>query len=536
MQQKQSATKSPKPSSDSRGDGAGSASPISRSPFKTSLVNMVGLAVFDALALYIMWSLVANGKSTIAIVVLVVTALINWIFLSESLYPIRWLTPGLILLLLMVVYPLLYTVYVGFTNYSDGHLLSKEQVVNQITSRMYQPGDAANYDMIVYRSADDQFLLLLKDPQGNYFVASQAEGVKPFTLTGEPPAAIGNYQKVPNLQVFQYLTKLSKMEIKSGGFDIKPVGTNKAQAAVPQYSYDAATDTITDKQTGNTYKPVQGTFVDAQGKPIQDAPGFATLVGFANFTRVVTDRNIRGPFFQVFVWTLLFALFSVLLNFSLGLGFALVFNDPRLPFKGMFRSFAIIPYTIPGFISVLMWVGLLNPIYGPFNMLVKSITGYSPEWFSNGTLTKVAILFINMWLGYPYMMLITLGALQSIPTDMYEAANLDGAGPFATFRFLTLPLLLISVGPLLIGTFAYNFNNFTIIDLVNQGGPPIAGANTPAGQTDILISYTYRLAFAGGRGADFGLASAIAIFIFILVASLTAFNFRFTKQLEEVMR
>jgi ABC-type sugar transport system permease subunit len=99
-----------------------------------------------------------------------------------------------------------------------------------------------------------------------------------------------------------------------------------------------------------------------------------------------------------------------------------------------------------------------------------------------------------------------------------------------------LPLLLVSVGPILISSFAFNFNNFTVIDLVNQGGPPIVGAATPAGQTDILISYTYRLAFGGGRGADFGLASAIAMMIFVIIASITIFNFRFTKPLEEVMR
>ncbi|PZR97081.1 MAG: maltose ABC transporter permease, partial [Candidatus Chloroheliales bacterium] len=152
-----------------------------------------------------------------------------------------------------------------------------------------------------------------------------------------------------------------------------------------------------------------------------------------------------------------------------------------------------------------------------------------------GTLTKVAILLINTWLGFPYMMLLCLGALQAIPHDMYEAADLDGASGWAKFRYLTLPLLLVSVGPLLIGAFAFNFNNFTVIDLVNEGGPPIAGSSTPAGQTDILISYTYRLAFSGGRGADFGLASAISIFIFVMVAAITAFNFRFTRQLEEVM-
>jgi ABC-type sugar transport system permease subunit len=216
--------------------------------------------------------------------------------------------------------------------------------------------------------------------------------------------------------------------------------------------------------------------------------------------------------------------------------FAMVLNDRHIPLRSLWRSLIIIPYTIPGFISVLVWVGLLNPLYGPFNIMLRELFGVSPPWFSNGTLTRIAILGINLWLGYPYMMIITLGALQGIPTDMYEAADLDGAGPWARFRHLTLPLLLISVGPLLVGAFAFNFNNFTVIELVNEGGPPIPGSTSPAGQTDILISYTYRLAFAAGRGADFGMASTIALIIFIMIAAITAVNFRFTRQLEEVMR
>jgi ABC-type sugar transport system permease subunit len=102
------------------------------------------------------------------------------------------------------------------------------------------------------------------------------------------------------------------------------------------------------------------------------------------------------------------------------------------------------------------------------------------------------------------------------------------------FRRLTLPLLLVSIGPLLIGSFAFNFNNFAIIDLYNQGGPPIPGAGTPAGYTDILISYTYRMAFGGARGNDYGLAAAISIIIFIIVGLVTIFNFRYTGQLEEI--
>jgi ABC-type sugar transport system permease subunit len=496
---------------------------------------MLGLLVLDALALWIFYSLLTAGSSTAGGVELVVTAVVNVIFLTDRLFPIRWLTPGLVLMLLMVVYPLVYTVYISFTNYSDGHLLSESQVIAQLEERYYQPKNAATYQMIVYRNPSGGLLLFLTDAQGQRFTATPEQGLQPYTAAGEPPASIGGYQKLELVQTFQYLTQLQNINIQSGDFQIRVTAPNEAQQSVRKYAYNAATDTVTDQETGQVYHAVRGTFVDAQGNPLPDATGFFVPVGFANLARVVSDPNIRGPFGQVFVWTVLFALLSTVLTFSAGLLLALVLNDEHLPLRGLFRSINILPYAIPGFISILIWVGLLNPYYGPFNQMLKAVLGVSPDWFSNATLTKVAILGINTWLGYPYMMLINLGALQSIPTDMYEAAELDGAGRLAKFRHLTLPMLFISVGPMLLGTFAFNFNNFTVIDLVNQGGPPIVGGFTPAGQTDILISYTYRLAFSGGHGADYAMAATIGIIIFIIIASLTAFNFRFTRQLEEVM-
>jgi ABC-type sugar transport system permease subunit len=123
--------------------------------------------------------------------------------------------------------------------------------------------------------------------------------------------------------------------------------------------------------------------------------------------------------------------------------------------------------------------------------------------------------------------------LQSIPDDIYEAARVDGAGPLQQFRHLTLPLLLVAVGPLLIASFAFNFNNFTIVQLFNSGGPPISPDN-PAGHSDILITYTYKLAFGSGRGADYGFAATISVVIFLMVAVITVFNFRFTSTWEEI--
>src|SRR5690606_35102401 len=126
-----------------------------------------------------------------------------------------------------------------------------------------------------------------------------------------------------------------------------------------------------------------------------------------------------------------------------------------------------------------------------------------------------------------YMMLITSGALQAIPKDIYEAAAVDGANVWQRFRNITLPLLLVAVGPVLISSFTFNFNNFNVIYLFNEGNPPIPNTPTPAGHTDILITYVYRLAFAGGRGADYAFAAAITVIIFLILVVITLFNFRF---------
>jgi ABC-type sugar transport system permease subunit len=131
-------------------------------------------------------------------------------------------------------------------------------------------------------------------------------------------------------------------------------------------------------------------------------------------------------------------------------------------------------------------------------------------------------------------MLICSGALQSIPKDIYGAAEVDGANMWQQFWRITLPLLLVAVGPLLVASFIFNFNNFNVIFLFIEGGPPIAGAATNAGHTDILISYVYNLAFAGGRGAQYGFAAAITMIIFIFVAVMTLLQFRYTQMWEGV--
>jgi ABC-type sugar transport system permease subunit len=537
MQPNQSETRSSSGGDSGTGNERGARGRASL-PTSALLLRILGLIFIDAVAMYFAYALISQGAWPAAVVLGIITIIINWLFLDDRVYPWRWFTPGLLLMLLMVVYPLFFTLYTSLTNYSDGHILSKDQVLARFQSEYYQPEDSVAYTWTAYRNPDGTFLLAIKDPQNNYLAGNSQEGLKPLQVAGDLPATLKDssgkeYQKLEVGQTLQYLGTLTKMELKSGDKLIRVTGMGRAAESLPKYAYDPATETLTDRETGITYTPVRGTFTAPDGKTLN--PGYNVVIGLDNFVRVLTDDNVKGPFLSVFIWNLTFAFLSVFLTFTVGLGMALVLNDKDLPLKGVWRSLIVIPYAIPGIISTLIWVGLLNPDYGQFSAMLANIFGDAPEWFSDGNWAKAGILLINTWLGYPYMMLIILGALQSIPTDMYEAADIDGAPAWVQFRTLTLPLLLVAVAPLLVGSFAFNFNNFGMIEAYNKGRPDIPDSSTPAGQTDILLSYTYRLAFGGGQGADYGLASAIGLFIFVLVALITLFNFRFTKRLEDMV-
>ncbi|AJG40860.1 maltose ABC transporter permease [Thermotoga sp. RQ7] len=289
--------------------------------------------------------------------------------------------------------------------------------------------------------------------------------------------------------------------------------------------------------TGRKLAEKDGAFYDydRNGKEIF-VVGYMDYIGFKNFSRIFTDPKISGPFFKVFTWTFTWAALSVLFTFAIGLSLALVLNDRTLRGRNIYRTLLIIPWAVPAFISVLVWRnGMFNETYGILNRFVLPLLGLEPvKWFNDPFWAKVAVLTVNTWLGFPYMMAVSLGALQSIPEELYEAASIDGAGRWRRFWTITFPLLMTTVAPLLVGSFAFNFNNFVNIYLLTGGGPAMAGATTPVGHTDILISYVYKLAFEGGRGQDFGFASAISIIIFFLVGGISFVNFKLSGAFEEV--
>jgi len=347
------------------------------------------------------------------------------------------------------------------------------------------------------------------------------------------PTAIEGYQRL-NTLIATTDKELPNLKFGVEGTQAVQIRSSSEAAELQiRYDYDEATDTVIDQSNGDVYTNVNGTFTTKDGKTIK--PGFREVVGFKNFKDFSTSPALRGPLVRIMTWNFIFPTFSVLTTFALGLAIAIMFNDRDFPFKKLIRSLLLIPYTIPGLISIIMWRGMLNSEFGVINRALESWIGWAPRWTTEPFWAQVAILLVNLWLGYPYFMLVTSGALQSIPSDIYEAAMIDGATGWQSFRRITLPLLLVAVGPLLIASYVYNFNNFNLIYLFIQGGPPIAGAATQAGHTDILISYVYKLAFeSSGRGVQYGLASAISIIVFFIVGALTLFQYRFTNMWEEV--
>lgn len=508
----------------------------------SKLIRIIVLIAFVVGSIWFIRNALSLGFDQLAFVIGVILVMNTAIFLIPMAYPFRWMAVGLSFMILFVIYPMLFTIYIAFTNYGDGHLLTKEQAIPLIQKTTYLPESGLSYSWTAFKSPSGDYALWLTGPDGKNYLGIPGQAIQPITdadpRIGELdskgiPATIEGYTRLNTLLA---ATDKNLPNIKfglEGERTVQVRSPSEAAELAIRYQYDPAQDAMIDQSNGDVYNNVQGTFTTKDGKTI--SPGFREVVGIKNFRDFVVSPALRGPLLRIITWNFIFPTVSVLSTFFLGLAIAIMFNDKEFPLKKLVRSLLIIPYTIPGLISIIIWRGMLNAEFGIVNRVLEDLVGWAPRWTTEAFWAKVAILMVNLWLGYPYMMLISSGALASIPSDIYEASMIDGATGWQSFRRITLPLVLVAVGPLLIASWVYNFNNFNLIYLFIRGGPPIAGAATEAGSTDILLSYVYKLAFeSSGRGVLYGLASAISIVVFIIVAIITLFQYNVTNMWEEV--
>ncbi len=242
-----------------------------------------------------------------------------------------------------------------------------------------------------------------------------------------------------------------------------------------------------------------------------------TWVGMTNVTDIFLGNEVKtNTFFGILGWTIIWAVLATFTNYILGMLLAVAINSKLVKWKQVWRTCFIIAIAIPQFVSLLLISRSLEPA-GAINILLQELGLISTPlpFLTNPTLARIVVVIVNMWIGIPYTMMTFSGVLMNIPSELYESAEIDGAGPIRKFRSITLPYMIFVTAPATITTFVTNFNNFNVIYLLTAGGP-FSLDYYQAGKTDLLVTWLYKLTV---NRNDYSLASTIGIFIFMLVGS-----------------
>ena len=537
-----------------------------------TIIKIALLAVLDAVTIFVAFVLFMREQWIPVAVAVVGMLIVNWLYLRRGGLPAKYLAPGVILLLAFQVYVLFFSAYTAFTNYGSYHNGDQNLAVSAIKAAGFGAVEGApQYDVKLVQDEKQRYNFLLTDAvNGKVLVGGSAV---PLT---EIPACSQAISEVIATNATTVSDSECKIEILADNIAIAvsaPGYTEAAQAGLTkgqtnslaalrlyldpnntqgqfiktedlmvavtnqeeliwneeEKSFLRVTDGVVFNEAKDGYFRAGGA---PDGEKVSDI-GWRVEVGFANFEKIFTDEDLRQPLLKIISWTFVFAFLSVVTTFIAGLAIALLFNDDRMKGKRVYRALMILPYAFPAFLSAYVWRGLLDTDNGFVNNVI--LGGTEVPWLTEEFPARVAILLVNLWLGFPYMFLITTGALQAIPPELTESATIDGATPWQILRQIKMPLLLVSIAPLLIASFAFNFNNFTLIYLLTEGGPlDSASSGYDAGGTDILITFVYKIAFSSGGGQDYGLASAFSILIFIIVATFSLISFRRTRTLEDV--
>jgi maltose/maltodextrin transport system permease protein len=496
--------------------------------------------------LYIVWRIYLTDQPVWAVFALALFGLAFYIYLSNVSFAYRYLFPGLAGMAVFVVFPLLFTVQIGFTNYSSRNLLAFERATAYLLEQT-RPGEGQTYSFTVHRDGAEYRLRFvpkyeeddLADPAKKEAIDANTSLSPPLALKSPTPpeeiktvplkqASFKLNEPLGLAEVIKLRKVLSELRVRlPNGALVTYAGVREFGPLEPVYRKNAD-GSLVETATGDVYRPnpVSGFYETSAGE--QQQPGFKVYVGGDNYRRMVTDPEFRGPFTEIFLWTVTFAGLTVLLTLAVGCTLAVVLNWEALHFRTIYRTLLFLPYAVPGFISILVFKGLFNQNFGEINLILDGLFGIKPAWFADPFLAKVMIVIVNLWLGYPYIMVLCTGLIKAIPSDLYEASAISGAGPLTNFFKITAPLIIKPLTPLLIASFAFNFNNFVLIWLLTGGRPDFLNTRVPAGTTDILVSYTYRIAFQDS-GQNFGLAAAISTVIFFLVALLSMANLKLMR-------
>ena len=500
---------------------------------KTALIlKLVVLGILTAILLLLAQSALAQKEYAISLFLVFSIVLVNFTYFSKRTVPLKFFVPGLLLLLAFVLTPVLYTVVMSTYNYKTGNYISKQDAIERIKVLALEPDEFGTaFDIVVGEFRGEPAILVSDVNENSYFISTVRNRLALSSdslqidengiAQGAPDFTKLESKKISGSEAAKLRFKFNDsyfIAVESLNVGVVFRQTLEFLPEVDQFRSLINSDIYIDNGNGN--------YANQKDSSNILEPGWRDPTWFGNYIRLFQDSKIRDPLLSVFLWNITFASVTVLTQFAFGLLLALALNR-AIRGRRIYRSIIVLPYAMPSIMSILIWGGMFNTEFGAIN----EILGQQIAWFQDPNFARAAVILVNLWLGFPYFYLVSSGALQAIPSELLEAASIDGANPRQVFNKITLPLLLQILTPLLIASFAFNFNNFNLIYLLTGGGPKNQLDGEIAGATDILISYTYQIAF-GSSVQDLGLASAISVIIFLIVASISLYGVRKSKVLD----
>ena len=353
-------------------------------------IRLLGLALVDAVAVYSIIVLIADEAWLFLGALIIGTLFVNWVYISPRTRALKWITPGLIFMIAFMVVPIIYTFYISLTNWETGNVLQKSQVIENLESRPFiDPNDPGElFDLYVYQDGEEIRFLLINDEGVLLFGEPRDRAAEPLSDAAEDPEAlgvvdtdgdgvpetIGTFTRLEVPQVFALAGTLDFenqiVDLEEGQVEVTGLSQGRVVLAAQRFAYDEERDVLVDLIAEQECRPgddleTTGNFVCEDGTVL--SPGWVAVTGFNHYIDVLTNESIRGPFVGVFVWNVVFALGSVVISFALGLILALALQNDRVRGRTVYRSIYILPYAIPGLLSMLIWVGLLNEQFGAVN-------------------------------------------------------------------------------------------------------------------------------------------------------------------------
>lgn len=454
--------------------------------------------------------------------------------------PWYYLLPAIIFLLAFTFFPVVLTVGLAFTDYAgirNGELnISSETEIVAVDGATLQIASPATLACGQLRDGCNGVRAVVY-ASGEIDIAAESLEGNTLTLAEEPPAGrdvISAELFMPDIG-FAASMRVTEQDGRVLTLEREPPFAPELESVGLQLDRMAVQRTIL-REEGDLLTLDQALPEDVEAVSIARYNDFG-FVGWRNFRRIMASAP--RALIPVFTWNISFAIITVLLNLAVGILLAVLLNNKALRFRNLYRTLLIIPWALPSVITIQVWRGFLNQNFGAINRLLALLDiGAEPvNWLlGDPSAARAAVILVNLWLGLPFMMVATLGALSAIPDEIYEAARIDGASPWQGFWNVTGPLLRSALIPIALSSFAFNFNNFNVIFLLTDGGPAVPWGTATARGTDILISWAYNEAFRSQGGYAYGFGSAISLIIFMITLAVSLLNFRVTGALKDEAR